>query len=828
MPMQLTLPRSTMHWSGLLLAGASAAAGLGLSAHYPLQPLLASIAWLLVAALAWRFWQVWPLLLPALVPLLGFAPWTGWITFEELDLLVLASAAGGYAALALGARADRPAPAWQRPLGWSGLSRLLLLLFAVSLGIALWRGFEDAGGFVFGWYQGYHEAMNSWRAVKSFFLVLLLLPLWRAAASQRPAALQDGLTLAMGLALAGASLAAVWERLAYTGLLNFSTDYRTTGMFWEMHVGGAALDGCLALTLPFVVAAAMRERRSGPFLGLMALVLLGAYAALTTFSRGVYLALPLGAALTLLLQAAQNRRGQGLVPPRASEAAPAWRPNWPRRAVLAVLLTCFALAAWPLFRGGGYRALLALGGSLALLLAMPPLTLRQTRGQHVLVLAMALLLASLAGAFSWAVSQWLPKMAYVLDACAVLGGLALAWWLRAGVPRQLSAGMLAAAWFWSLAGAAVVTGYWGSEEAMLETLLPLLLWALAWAALQVQAPPEAQITGMSWRSRSIAWVGGIVVLGVLAGVTGGAYIGDRMATGQRDLETRLGHWKLGLGLLHTPTDWLLGQGAGRFVPSYYFAGPDAEHVGDYRLRQDGARQVLAITSGRHELGWGEVFRVSQRVAVPQGQVMLEARLRADKDVSVHFEICEKHLLYNQACLIRGINLKAKPGVWQTERIDMGVAPAMGGAWWAPRMVSFSVGLLSRDSVLEIGSLSVQDASGAALLANGDFSEGMARWFFSSDRYHLPWHIKSLPLHILFEQGLVGLGLAALLLLAALWRCTGGHARHHALAPALAGSLLGFVVVGLFDSLIDAPRIGFLFFAVLALALGLRAVHPPRP
>ena len=55
-----------------------------------------------------------------------------------------------------------------------------------------------------------------------------------------------------------AALTVVWERYAFTGLLNFSSDYRATGMFWEMHVGGAALDGYLALGVPFVVWAFMR------------------------------------------------------------------------------------------------------------------------------------------------------------------------------------------------------------------------------------------------------------------------------------------------------------------------------------------------------------------------------------------------------------------------------------------------------------------------------------------------------------------------------------------------------------------------------------------
>ena len=125
--------------------------------------------------------------------------------------------------------------------------------------------------------------------------------------------------------------------------------------------------------------------------------------------------------------------------------------------------------------------------------------------------------------------------------------------------------------------------------------------------------------------------------------------------------------------------------------------------------------------------------------------------------------------------------------------------------------------------LEITDLQLSDGRSRALLANGDFAGEMAHWFFSSDRYHLPWHIKNLPLHLLFDQGLLGLLLFGALLLVAMLRLCFGRGREHVLAPALAASLIGFLAVGLFDSLIDAPRMAFMFYAVLLVSLGLRAL-----
>jgi hypothetical protein len=118
-----------------------------------------------------------------------------------------------------------------------------------------------------------------------------------------------------------------------------------------------------------------------------------------------------------------------------------------------------------------------------------------------------------------------------------------------------------------------------------------------------------------------------------------------------------------------------------------------------------------------------------------------------------------------------------------------------------------------------------DASGQQLLLNGDFSAGLSGWFFSSDRHHLPWHIKSLPLHVLFDQGVFGLIIHALLAIGALWRVTVGSGRGHPLAPPLAAGLVGLLVIGLFDSVIDAPRIAFVYYLLLLVALTLP--HAPR-
>src|SRR5438067_3441819 len=105
--------------------------------------------------------------------------------------------------------------------------------------------------------------------------------------------------------VAGAAIvvaACVWERAVYPGLLDFSKPYRTVALFWEMHVGGAALDAYLAMAMPFVAWAVVTARTPARWTVAALLALLAEYACLTSFSRGVYLASVVGLAVFAVLR----------------------------------------------------------------------------------------------------------------------------------------------------------------------------------------------------------------------------------------------------------------------------------------------------------------------------------------------------------------------------------------------------------------------------------------------------------------------------------------------------------------------------------------------
>jgi hypothetical protein len=271
-----------------LVAPVALAMGAGLAWNHPVAPCVTVVAFLLwCAVVAWRP-GVWLFAVPAALPLLNFGPWTGWVAFEEFDLLTLGVVAGAYTRLALVAPAERGGQA-MLPRGRSAFLGLAALFGAAST-VALVRGLSAAGDIHVGWFQGYADPLNSWRVFKSVLYAALVWPLLRREIGNQPALAARRLALGMLSGLTVVTLAVLWERTAYAGLWDFSRPYRTTALFWEMHVGGAAIDAYLAMATPFVAWALWTARTPLRWSAAAALALLTGYACLTTFSRGVYIA----------------------------------------------------------------------------------------------------------------------------------------------------------------------------------------------------------------------------------------------------------------------------------------------------------------------------------------------------------------------------------------------------------------------------------------------------------------------------------------------------------------------------------------------------------
>lgn len=323
-----------------MVAGASA---LALAGQHPLYPVaLPAALWVAWVLWVWRPAQVlfW---VPALLPVASLMPWTGWWLWDEFDLLMLGVLSALYARTAWD-RWQTPAPPRGGPATpWTLRAfDLAVLGLALSLGVGVWRALAEQPGW---WtallsqsfYGDYDQPGQTWRVAKATVWALAWWPWLRAQV--RPSGVPVAERLAWGM-VAGLSLVVlwvVWERATYPGWLDFSSGYRTTAGFWEMHVGGGAIDAYLALALPFAAWALWRAPSPGRW-WLAALLVLGlTYAVLTTFSRGLY-----GVALgvCVLLWAGTRWRG--------TRGGP--RPRWLRRSerLLLVFVVSQAVLVWGL------------------------------------------------------------------------------------------------------------------------------------------------------------------------------------------------------------------------------------------------------------------------------------------------------------------------------------------------------------------------------------------------------------------------------------------------------------------------------------------------
>jgi hypothetical protein len=786
-------------------AAACAAAGVVLAWHYPIAPTLAVAAFLGWSAVCWRWPFAWLTVIPALLPICGFATWTGWFAFEELDLLILGAAAGGYAWLASRPRGETSRTAILEVRA-SPLSITLVLLFAASCAISLYRGIAAFGSPEVDWIGNYESAMNSVRLFKSFVSALLLWPILRSTLELDHRRALDSLAFGVALGLGGASLAALWERAAFTDVLNFSSDYRTTALFWEMHVGGAALDGFLALAAPFAVWEI--RRATGPLRVAAALLLsaVAAYACLTTFSRGLYVALAASLGLLWLLMSRQRPGIDGVLV---------------RMGKGVVLATIAAAAFYFVFRFGGYRALLAFVVTLGM--AMHITSTADTHRVGALELLAASAIGLLLGALGAFIAALIPKGPYVVFAAAFACNAGN--YLLNAPPVDSKRTVLC--WgllVWLAVAATLVASHWGGPEALRDS-------ALATTFLIVAAAVN-RLLNRSWvpqsERRRLAWVGISALLAGGVGIfAGGAYMGDRLSASSEDLDARMRHWGNGTAMLRGTGEWWLGKGFGTFPVNYFFGVPDGVFPGSFALHQTEGGRYLSLAGPRYPTSWGDLFRVSQRVPTIPGTYTALLDIRSVSHAQVHLEVCEQHLLYNGACGTALVFVRGG-SQWQRVSTQLDARALSRGPWYAPRLSFFSMAVGASSQSVDIREVALMGPDGSNRLVNGDFGRGLARWIPISEKYHLPWHIKSLVLDLIFDQGIVGLTLFVLLWLTALGRMIWGDARSHPLAPFLAAGLTGFMVVGCFDSLLDVPRVAFLFYLFILASLILPRWAPSAP
>lgn len=745
-------------------------------AHYPLNPFILGLILAGYAVILWFKPKSWLFFIPAILPVADLAPWSGWLYFEELDLFVLVTIAVGYLRL-MGEKplCRMPAPA-----------AILLALLALSYGVSAWRGFVPVQPLDANAFASYLSHYNSLRLLKPFVWALLLLPL--LSRSQGREEIEKLLVPGILTGLLLVCIVSFWERAAFPGLMNFSSDYRITASFPEMHTGGAALDAYLSMTLPFVLYTIFRSRKKLGIAAGMALLAFASYAVLVTFSRGLYLGY---AASIAAMGVLAMLGGRGSL----------------KRLPMVILLAVCALLLAKTFGAGGYRGLLA--GSL--LLGASFFIGGQGRRNYSMkgMLAVAALLF-LASALLFLAFEKGAYLAFGFSLAFFAAGLFFHSF-RNGRPGMTLAvsGFLA-----MILGDFLVNWHWGGRPALIDAaLVSFVAAALAFGNRRIKSPLWV------WnRETALTVSAGFVLMSLVVPVTGNYYMKGRFHDAESDMHVRTSHWQGTIEMMDR--GWLtraFGMGLGKFPETYYWRNRERGQPGAYLFGADKGLPYLRLSGSAP--GWeGDFLRYGQRVAISpfrSYKAGFEIRNTFPKE-RLDIGICEKLLLYPMHCS-ETVLFPVPDGKWHRYAVALDSGAIGSEPWYRRPTAQFYFGNESRNGYLDMKDASLSDGYGN-LVHNGDFRKGSDRWFFSSDHFHLPWHEKNLFLHVYFDQGFFGLSVFFLFFVYALTLLASRALAGDFLASALLASFLSLIMVGLFDSILDFPRLALLTYVLLFVAV----------
>jgi hypothetical protein len=343
-----------------------------------------------------------------------------------------------------------------------------------------------------------------------------------------------------------------------------------------------------------------------------------------------------------------------------------------------------------------------------------------------------------------------------------------------------------------------------SRAATAAWVVTMLVFGLVWA---VKTRWE---NGAGLVARYGPVLAAVVLMGIMVAGSTSTYLRDRLAGSRQDMSVRVEHWKETLRILDlTPAHVLLGRGLGRFPREFYLTDAVPEHLPGYSLGRDPVRGPFLVLTG------GKGMYMDQRVDVPPGvSLRLTGVARSSTGGQLGVSLCRKSMLNSIACSDHSVPVGID---WNPFELTL-VAPTVAGGRLLLQASSLSLRNEAFGSRIEVTQLALLH-DGSDILANGDFRQGLDRWFVSSD-VHLAWRALNTPLQVLFEQGLLGWFAWAAMLGWALVLVR-GPTSSRATTVAFAASTAGLLVVGAFDTVLDSPRIVLLLGLVWTTALLVR-------
>jgi hypothetical protein len=302
----------------------------------------------------------------------------------------------------------------------------------------------------------------------------------------------------------------------------------------------------------------------------------------------------------------------------------------------------------------------------------------------------------------------------------------------------------------------------------------------------------------------------------------GEAIPKRFSAATEGLSARIDHWKSVWRMTNeSTTGFWLGTGLGTHPIEFRrFSGRPQQPVS--LVTRDGRRGLRLFA--------GEQIYVAQALNATKTlpwNVELSL-MRSSPNCDVDMSLCHQVLLQSEDCVV-GVRI---PTAAQDENglerrsfrftqspIDVSNPKDEERHKWCPNGFSlFAIG--NAGEHIEIFDLDIVDVSGNHILQNADFQAGSRHWFFICDD-HIIWRAKNCLLHLLVEMGLIGLVVNLALAASISFKCIYLSINQRCWpAFTVVLSLVGFLAIGLFGTLVDTPWILLMVVTQLAIGQGL--------
>ena len=703
------------------------------------------------------FPNCWLIVVPALLPLLYLSPFSGRLFFDEFDLLIIVTIAGYL-------WKNKKAP--KSSLAINNAGKIVLFFFCIVYVIAVIRGGLPFSEINKNSFASYYSNLNSLRIGKGFFWAMCLLPIWKYSEATIPDKIQQFFTGGVALGSMGMFLAVLWERGFIHDIFYAENRYQLLSNFFNFHTAYRAT-GLFA------------EMHTGD----------------TATDGYLILALPL-TAYFLFLQKNKAQFSIGLF------------------SLLGTIYSIFVTFSRGLYLGMGVIALTG-----------PLLTFATHRKKlHSSTVGISIFLSPVIVYLSFIVFKNGGLLSLVGGLILFLSGIMLTDLVK-NYSRLL---------FFPIWGLIASVGIYFLIHGMLSSKWNEIEYS---AALQLTALSTVVFTAIgliynktwgghsSYRQRFfIASISCVLIILTIPSLFG-SRMNARFETVNADFSGRIAHWQNAISIMDDDLmTTLFGQGIGTFPITYYWVTQQAKDVGGYSFMQNNQNTYVAFAGSPD-------VKLSQRISLsPNNLYNLTVDVRtSDPEALFQIRICHRQLIdpteWNPTCWIVSEKIKNTDGKWQSLNYafsskDLG---SLKFYLQAPLVIAFENRRqyefnLKKQTLLDIDNLSIQSPLGEELIKNGGFEKGIDNWYAFYDFNHLPWHIKNLWVSVYFDSGIIGAIMFVLLIGYSLTNMFRQYSYQNYFSYACLLCVIGFLIVGCFGTMIDGPRISFLFYFIILINL----------